>query len=425
MNTLISQDELLARFLEYIAIDTTADEQASCYPSSKGQTALGQLLVDQLRSIGVEQVEQDDHSLVWATLESNLDPTVSVPTIGFCAHLDTSPESSGKDVRPQIIRDYPGGDVCLPGDADKIIRFEGNDELVAGLGKTLITTDGTTLLGADDKAGIAIMVCLAKLLVEHPEIRHGRVRLCFTCDEEIGHGTDHIDLVKFDAAACYTIDGGATDTIDIETFSANRATVIFRGINIHPSIAKGRMVNSIRAASWFMDQMPLDRLSPESTGERDGFLHPYTMSGSVEETTLGILLRSFDEQGLHDEAELLESIKKATEAKFPGITIDLSITEQYRNLSEGLGREPRAVDYAVEAVSSLGRTAKTTIVRGGTDGSRLTEMGLPTPNLSCGGHTPHSLLEWACLEEMAESLAWAVAIIRRWAEDKTTTQKSN
>jgi tripeptide aminopeptidase len=283
-------------------------------------------------------------------------------------------------------------------------------------GKTIITSDGTTLLGGDDKAGVAIIMEVAHHLLEHPEITHGPVRIVFTCDEEIGRGTDHIDLKKIDAVVCYNFDSGGHDDIDVETFSADMALVTFSGVNIHPAIAKDKMVNSIRAAGEFISRMPAD-VSPERTDGRAGYLHPYVLSGGVAETTLKILLRDFDTAKLTDHAARLQVIVDEVSAVYPETKIEIKIKEQYRNMADGLVAEPRAVDYAVDAHTALGRTAKKTIVRGGTDGSRLTEMGLPTPNLSSGQHNIHSPLEWACLDEMLAAAEVGVEIVKRWARD--------
>lgn len=410
----MNAQRLLERFLRYVAIDTTADADAAGYPSSAGQLALGRLLADELRAMGLTDAVQNEHGIVLATLP----PTPgheAAPTIALCSHLDTSPETSGANIRPQVIRDYPGGDISLPGDASRVIRTSENPELDKLRGRTIITTDGTTLLGADDKAGVAIIMEAVECLLETPGAIHGRVRVCFTCDEEVGRGVDKIDLAEVGAAACYTLDGHGQDEIDVETFSADLATVTVRGVNIHPSIAKDRMTNALRAAADFLGRLPRTTLAPECTDGRDGFLHPYEIGGGVAEVKLRILLRDFDSQKLAEHAALLRAAADATVAEFPQARIDVQITRQYRNMADGLGKEPRAVDYAEKALARLGRTAKRTIVRGGTDGSRLTELGLPTPNLSCGGHNPHSPLEWACLEEMAASVEWVMAIAQQWA----------
>jgi tripeptide aminopeptidase len=407
---------LLQRFLRYVRIDTTARDDTDDYPSSPGQIELGRLLVGELQAIGLSDACQDDHGIVLATIPGGSKD--SPPVVALCAHLDTSPETTGKGVRPQVIENYAGGDLVLPGDPGRVIRAADNPELDVLRGRTLITSDGTTLLGADDKAGVAIIMETAAWLSEHKEIRHGPLRLCFTCDEEIGRGVDHLDPAQIGAAACYTLDGQGTDLIDVETFSADLAEVTIRGVNIHPSIAKGRMTNAVRAAARFLDRLPQDRLSPETTADREGFLHPYQVSGGVGEVKLHILLREFLAPKLDDLAAVLQHAAEAVNKEFPGGQVEVRISKQYRNMAEGLRREPRAVAYAQRALERLGRQAKLAIVRGGTDGSRLTEMGLPTPNLSCGAYAPHSPLEWACLDEMAQSVEWLIALAEIWAEDK-------
>jgi tripeptide aminopeptidase len=313
-----------------------------------------------------------------------------------------------------VIDHYPGGDLALPGDPSRVIRTADNPELETLLGQTIITSDGTTLLGADDKAGVAVIMETAAYLAEHAEIEHGPVRLCFTCDEEVGRGVDKLDLDQIGAVACYTLDGQGADTIDVETFSADLAAVTVRGVNIHPSIAKGRMTNAVRAAADFLDRLPRDRLSPETTDDREGFLHPYEIGGGVAQLKLRILLRDFDAAKLEEQTELLHGAAAATMAEFPQAKIDVVLQRQYRNMTEGLAREPRAVAYAQRALEQLGRQAELTIVRGGTDGSRLTELGLPTPNLATGQHNPHSPLEWACLEQMVAAAEWLVALAEVW-----------
>ena len=407
-------ERLLQRFLRYVKIDTMAQEGADTYPSSPGQRQLGSLLVEELREVGIRDARQDEHGIVTATVP----PTVGsdVPVIAFCAHLDTSPETTGAGVKPQVVRDYPGGDLILPGDAGRVIRTADNPELDNLLGRTIITSDGTTLLGADDKSGVAAIMEAVAWLLEHPEIEHGPARICFTCDEEIGHGVDHVDLDQLGATVCYTLDGSGADTIDVETFSADLAVVTIQGVNIHPSIAKGRMTNALRVAADFLARLPRDMLSPETTEDREGFLHPYEITGGVAQTTLRILLRDFETARLGELANLLQEAAAATEVEFPQAKIEISVTPQYRNMSEGLAKEPRAVEFAQRGLARLDRTAQLTIVRGGTDGSRLTEMGLPTPNLATGGHSPHSPLEWACLEEMVQAAQWLVALAEVWAE---------
>jgi tripeptide aminopeptidase len=380
------------------------------------------LLVDELRQAGIADARQDEHGIVLATVPSTVDR--DVPVVAFCAHLDTSPETSGAGVKPQVIENYPGGDILLPGAPGRVIRVAENPELAGLIGRTIITSDGTTLLGADDKAGVAAIMEAAQWLMEHPEIPHGRVRLVFTCDEEIGRGVDFLEPEQIGACACYTLDGQGFGTIDVETFSADKAVIVVRGINIHPSIGKGRMVNAVRAAAHLLEQLPRDRLSPETTEGREGFLHPYEIHGGVAEVRLLVLLRDFDAAGLVRQAELVRQAAEATMAEFPGLAVQVSIVEQYRNMAAGLAAEPRAVAYAERALERLGQTARQTIVRGGTDGSRLTEKGLPTPNLATGEHSPHSPLEWACLEEMLDAARWVAALGEVWSETGDTGRQS-
>ena len=411
----MNSDRLLERFLRYVRVDTMAREGAGTYPSSAGQLELGWQLVEELKEIGLADARQDEFGIVTATVPARHSSSTEV--IALNSHLDTSPETTAAGVQPQVIRDYAGGDIVLPGAPDRVIRVDENPQLAALHGRTIITTDGTTLLGADDKAGLAVIMETAAWLQEHPEIPHGPIRICFTCDEEIGHGVDHVDLAALGAIAAYTLDGQGADEIDVETFSADLAIVTVTGVNIHPSIAKGRMVNAIRVAGDFLARLPRAGSSPETTCDREGFLHPYVIEGGVAEVTLRVLQRDFETQRLDELARQLEEIAESVEAEHPGARITVARHQQYRNLREGLAREPRAVAFAETALKRLGRTAQRTIVRGGTDGSRLTELGLPTPNLSCGQHNPHSPLEWACLEEMVAAVEMLVMLAQVWAEN--------
>ncbi len=404
---------LLDRFCRYVRIDTTAVENAGTYPSSPGQLELGRMLAEELRAMGVRDAAQDEYGIVVATLPA----TVShpAPTIAWIAHVDTSPETTGRNVKPIVHENYQGGDIVLPGDPSKVIRVSDNPELLNLKWHTLVTTDGTTLLGADDKAGVAVIMEAAAQLMARPELPHGPIRICFTCDEEIGHGVDHVDLKKLGAVAGYTLDGGGVGEVDGETFSADLAVVAVRGVNIHPAIAKGRMINAVRLAGLFLDRLPRLTQSPETTADRQGFLHPYRIDGGVAETTIRILLRDFETPRLAERAELLRAVARTVVAEYPGASIDVTVTPQYRNMAEGLAKEPRAVAFAQEAMRRAGVEPKLTIVRGGTDGSRLTEIGLPTPNLSTGEHNLHSPLEWTCLEEMATAVRVLMELARVWA----------
>jgi len=409
-------ESLLDRFCRYVRIDTQANENAGTYPSSPGQLDLGQLLTQELRAFGLEDAIQDEHGIVMATVPAT--KAAHTPCIALVAHLDTSPETSGKGVKPIVHRNYDGKDIVLPGDGSKIIRVSESPELADLVGKTIVTTDGTTLLGADDKAGVAVVMELAAHLQKHPELPHGPVRICFTCDEEIGRGVDHIDLKKLGVGVAYTLDGGGVGEIDVETFSADLATVIVRGVNTHPSVGKGKMVNAIRIASDYIARVPWQALSPETTADREGFLHPYRIDGGVAQVAIKILLRDFDTAKLPEKAELLRQVSRPLSAEHPRAQIEVQVTPQYRNMADGLTREPRAVAFAEEAMRRVGLTPKLTIVRGGTDGSRLTEKGLPTPNLSCGEHNLHSPLEWTCLEELQIAVDVLVELVQVWAERK-------
>ena len=412
-NTPKREGRLLARFLRYVRIGTTADEKSTTYPSSPGQRVLGRLLLDELHEMGVRDAVQDDNGIVFGTIR----PTVSgaVPPIAFVAHVDTSPETTGEGVKPIVHAPYDGKDIVLPGDPTKVLRASDPD-LAKLVGQTIITTDGTTLLGGDDKAGVAVIMEAAHRLMEQPDLPHGRIRLCFTCDEEVGHGVDHVDLATLGAKVAYTLDGSGVGEIDVETFSADLATVTVTGTNIHPAIAKGSMVNAVRIAGLFLARLPRDEQAPEVTDGRDGFLHPYTIEGGVGKVTIRILLRDFDTPKLAERAELLRRAAREVLKEYPTATIDVAITEQYRNLADGLRKEPRAAAFAEEAMRRVGLSPKLTIVRGGTDGSRLTELGLPTPNLSCGEHNLHSPLEWTCLEEMETAVRVLVELAQIWGQ---------
>ncbi len=411
----MNRDRLLQRFLRYVQIDTTARDDVDDYPSSPGQLELGKILVQELQEMGLADAHQDDHGLIYATVPATTDR--NVPTVAFNSHLDTSPETTGAGVKPQVIHDYQGGDLVLPGDSSQVIRADENPELASLHGSTLITTDGTTLLGGDDKGGVAVIMETAAYLVEHPDLVHGPVRVLFTCDEEIGRGVDHVDLKKLAADVCYTLDGQGANEIDVETFSADLATITFRGVNIHPSIAKGQMINSIRAAGAFVARLPRDAMAPEVTDQREGFLHPYQIGGGVAESKVKVLLRDFDTGALAVQADLLRDTAREIEKQHPGISASVEIRKQYRNIADGLRDDPRSVEFAKAAHQRLGRDAELTIVRGGTDGSQLTELGLPTPNLSTGQHKIHSPLEWACLDEMVQAAEVLVEIAKVWAEE--------
>jgi tripeptide aminopeptidase len=410
-----AMDSLLDRFLRYVRIDTQADEKATRYPSSPGQLELGKLLADELRALGLADAHQDEHGIVMATVPGTV---AGAPTIAWIAHVDTSPETSGRNVNPVVHRNYDGKDIVLPGDRSKVLRAADSPELRRCVGKTVVTTDGTTLLGADDKAGLAVIMEAVRELLARPELPRGPVRVVFTCDEEVGRGVIHVDVKKIGAAVGYTLDGMGEGEIEGETFSADKATVTVHGVNIHPSIAKGKMINAIRMAGLFLARLPRMTLTPETTDGRDGFIHPYLVQGGVASVEIQLLLRDFVTARLTEQAELLRTIGRTLEVEFPGSRVEVAVAKQYRNMADGVAQEPRAMGYALEAMRRCGFDPKVLAIRGGTDGSQLTERGLPTPNLSTGEHNPHSPLEWTCLEEMRSAVKVLVELAKVWAEKR-------
>jgi tripeptide aminopeptidase len=405
-------DTLLDRFLRYVKVDTQADERSSTYPSTPGQLELGRMLRDELLAMGYADARQTEFGIVHATIPGTVP---GAPVVALNSHVDTSPEFSGKNVTPQVIRNYPGGDIVLPKDPSRVIRVSESPELNDLVGKTIITTDGTTLLGGDDKAGVAVIMEVARILSELKDVPHGPVKVVFTCDEEIGKGVAHLHPDDLGAAVAYTLDGAGTGEVEAETFSADKATVTITGVNIHPGLAKGRMVNAIRLAGMFLERLPRRCLTPETTGDRLGFIHPYVIDGGVPKTTIHCLLRDFETAKLAEYADLLRDIGRQLEREYPEANVEVSITEQYRNMRDGMGKEPRAVPFALEAIRRAGLEPKQQIIRGGTDGAHLTALGLPTPNLSCGEHNIHSPLEWVCLEEMQANVKTVIELIKVWA----------
>ncbi|MEM6980698.1 MAG: peptidase T, partial [Planctomycetota bacterium] len=401
---------LLDRFCRYVRIETSADPASSSYPSSDGQWELGRLLRDELVAMGLTDAYQDEFGLVYATIPATADGDTA--TIALVAHMDTSPEAPANNIQPNVINNYDGSDIQLP---HGIIAVDQVPELEEMVGDTLITTDGTTLLGGDDKAGVAIIMELAETLVEQPRLRHGPVKIVLTCDEEIGHGTDKINIASLGATAAYTIDGGGHAIIDHETFSADGVTVIFTGYNIHPAIAKDRMSNSIRAAADFVAALPKDDRTPETTQDREGFIHVHDVEGGVGETRVELILRSFESDDLKHYAELVTRLANEAAEKTPGVAADVQVRRQYRNLRDGLAHCPEAVELAEEAFGTLGIDCQRAIIRGGTDGSQLTEKGLPTPNLSSGQHNIHSVLEFANLDEMLIAGEHLVLLLEAWS----------
>ncbi|MEM9585674.1 MAG: peptidase T [Planctomycetota bacterium] len=406
----IHTNRLLERFLRYVQVGTAADPDAAVYPSTPGQRDLGRLLCEELREMSID-AQQDSHALVWATVPASCEG--DLPGVALVAHVDTSPEAPGDGVRPHVIEDYQGGDIELPG--GHTITVQMAPELDTLHGHTLITTDGTTLLGGDDKAGVAIIMELAQTLIENRHLRHGPVKLLFTCDEEIGRGTDKIDLDRLDATVAYTVDGGGAGVIDVETFSGDAAAVRFVGHNIHPAIAKDRMVNAVRGAAEFVSRLPRQTQTPETTSGREGFIHAHTIRGGVGEASVDLILRSFDSGDLRGYADQVRQIADQVAGEAPGLKAEVTIKQQYRNLAEGLRKLPESVSLAKQAFENLGRPCEEEIIRGGTDGSQLTEKGLPTPNLSSGQHNIHSVGEFASLNEMVAATEHLVELLRLWS----------
>ena len=410
---MIDPERLLERFLRYVRVETTADPSTSDYPSSPGQLDLGRIVAADLRDAGAADAMVDPHGLVHASLP----PTSGcehAPTVALIAHLDTSPEASGRDVRPRVIRDYDGGDITL--ESGEVIEAAGVPGLSERRGGTVVVTDGRTLLGGDDKCGVAIIVETVAALTGSDDATHGPVRVLMTCDEEIGRGTDRIDVPALNAAVAYTLDGGGRDVIDVETFSADGAVVRFTGRNIHPSIGKGRMVNAVRAAADFVAALDRDATTPETTDARDGFIHPYEIEGGVGEVTVRLILRSFDDADLTAYADTIRDTARRVAAAIPGVNADVVVSRQYRNMAAGLRKLPAAVELPLRAAENLGRPFKTEIIRGGTDGSGLTEKGLPTPNLSSGQYNIHSTGEVASLDDMTAAAEHLIETLRLWSE---------
>lgn len=410
----IRTDRLLERFLRYVAVDTTANPNTQMYPSSQGQLDLGNTLVDELKQMGVEDVEQDEHGLVWATIPATV--AGQVPTILFNAHLDTSPEAPGANVNPRVIEDYQGGDIPLEKNS-QIIRVETCEALNDLKEHTLVTTDGSTLLGGDDKAGVAAIMELSQHLIENPHLPHGPVKILFTCDEEVGRGASHMDIPRSNASAGYTLDGSGQGIVENENFSADHVIVKAIGNNIHPSIGKGRMTNALRGLSMLIADLPLENLSPESTDSKEGFLHPYSMTGSVAEAQVEILLRDFQTERLDDyEKRIRSSAEKITE-QIPQLKFEIVRQRQYRNMADALLKSPHVVELATSAFEQLGYPTCLGSIRGGTDGAVFSEMGLPTPNLSVGQHNIHSVLEFVSLDEMAVAVQHAVCLLDMWQQE--------
>jgi tripeptide aminopeptidase len=403
----------LERFLRYVRVDTRADERSLTSPSTPGQLVLLQMLASELQAIGVTDATVDAHGVLMATV-----PATSgrdVPAIGFIAHVDTSPEMPGHDVRPIVHERYDGRDLRLPDEPAAVLRAADDPALAERLGDDIVTASGLTLLGADDKAGVAAIMAAAEHLVTHPEIAHGPVRIAFTCDEEIGRGADHFDVGRFGARCAFTLDGGSRGELEVENFSADAMTFTFQGFNTHPGYAKGRMINAIRVASDFVHRLPRDE-APETTGGYDGFAHPYLFEAQVDRTTVKVIIRDFDLERLHARERRLQALADDTVRDHPGATVGVQIVEQYRNMREVLEQHPEVIDCARQAIERAGLPVRLKPIRGGTDGSRLSFMGLPTPNLFVGEHNFHSRLEWVSKQDMDLAVEVIVELCQIWHE---------
>lgn len=403
------KQKILENFLRYIAIDTQSKEDAETFPSTHSQRDFAQLLVDELQELGIDNAQVDSYGYVMATIPATV--TEDVPIVGLIAHLDTSPEVSGENINAQVIEKYTGGDIVINKELNSIIKESENKELQKCIGHTLVTSDGTTLIGADDKAGVAAIMTLVQELHENPHVPHGTIRIAFTPDEEVGHGADHFDLEKFGADYAYTIDGGFAGELNKETFSANAAVISVEGRNIHPGTAKDIMVNSIRAMGEIVAQLPRE-MAPETTDGYDPFIHPMAMKGSVDTSTIKLILRDFKTEGLDKQKQILENIVTDVQKKYPEAKVTLDITESYRNMREELEKHPHVTENLWEAASRSETQPFWKPIRGGTDGSRLTAMGLPTPNIFTGSCNHHSTTEWLSVDALEKAVETLINVIQ-------------
>lgn len=402
------------RFMKYVQVDTQSDPTSPSQPSTEKQKDLSRILVEELKAIGIADAELDEHGYVYATIPSTTDKEVSV--LCFCSHVDTAPDCSGTGIKPILHKNYDGSDITLPDDTNVVITTKDHPYLKERIGDDIITASGTTLLGADDKAGVAIIMDLAAYLIQHPEIKHGKIRILFTPDEEIGRGVAAVNMEKLGAHFGYTLDGGERGHLEGETFSADAATVTFQGISAHPGYAKGKMVHAIKVASAFVDMLPKDEWAPEVTEGMQGFVHPVAMEGGLEKASVQFIVRDFNTAMLAKHEERLKGIAEAAVAKFPGATMSFSVKEQYRNMKEVLDGCPQVMDYAAEAYKRSGIDAHRMSIRGGTDGSRLSFMGLPCPNIFTGEMGIHSRQEYVSVQDMEKAVEILVHLSQIWEE---------
>ncbi|MBX2893085.1 MAG: peptidase T [Saprospiraceae bacterium] len=402
------------RFLRYVTIDTQSDPNSPTQPSTEKQKNLSRLLVQELKAMGIADAELDEHGYVYATIPANTDK--KVPVICFCAHVDTSPDCSGEGVKPIVHANYKGQDLVLPDDPSVVIRMAEHEDLKHQIGHDIITASGTTLLGADNKAGVAAIMDAAHILLNNKQLRHGKIRILFTPDEEIGRGVDKVNLKKLGAKYGYTIDGETAGSIEDETFSADAATVTVHGVSAHPGFAKDKMENALKIAARIVAKFP-DKLSPEHTEGRQGFIHPMHFEGNLEKATIKLIIRDFTESGLKRHAKTLQKIVDGVMKNFPNSHAEVKVSEQYRNMGKVLRRHPQVVTYALEALQRAGfKTPLKRAIRGGTDGSRLSFMGLPCPNIFAGEHAFHSKQEWVSVQDMEKAAETMVHLAQVWEE---------
>lgn len=402
------------RFLRYVQVDTQSDPESKTYPSTEKQKNLGRILADELKQMGVKDALMDEFGYVYGTILATT--YKKVPVICFCSHMDTSPDCSGENVKPVIHKNYQGGEIVLPGDTTQILRPEKHPELKNQIGNDIITSDGTTLLGADDKAGIAEIMDAVNYLLTHPEIKHGTIKILFTPDEEVGRGVDKVDIKKLGADFGYTMDGETLGQIVDETFSADAVTINITGVMIHPGFAKDKMENAIKIAGDIIAKLPKYELSPETTSGREGFIHPVSVSGGGEKVTLKFIIRDFVDAGLAEKEAYLEKITKEVLLHYKNSSYQFIIEESYRNMKQVLDKYPHVTEYAMEAVKRTGVAPYKDIIRGGTDGSRLSYMNLPCPNIFTGGHAYHSKLEWISVQNMQKAVETIIHLVMVWEE---------
>ncbi|MDP9076896.1 MAG: peptidase T [Bacteroidota bacterium] len=402
------------RFLKYVTIDTQSDPSSETFPSTEKQKDLGRLLVKELLEIGITDAHLDAYGYVYATISSNTGKA-NVPVICFCSHMDTAPDCSGTGVKPLVHTNYQGDDIILPDDPSQIIRLKDHSDLKNQLGNDIVTASGTTLLGADNKAGVAEIMDACYQLINHPEIKHGKIRILFTPDEEVGRGVDKVDIEKLGAYAGYTMDGESAGNMENETFSADGAKLIINGLSSHPGFAKGKMESAIKIAGQIVAALPFE-LSPEGTDNMQGFVHPVAIEGHVETASIDFIIRDFDDDKLPEHADAIRKIADEILKNYPSSTYTLEVKPQYRNMKSVLDQHPQIVEYGMEAMKRAGLEAKLCSIRGGTDGSRLSFMGLPCPNIFAGEHAFHSKQEWVSVQDMQKAVETILHLCMIWEE---------